>query len=172
MAERADITPELLRQIYSYDPETGAIINRKFSRAAFTGTDPLGYHRTNVKGVRLTAHRAAWAIHHGAFPCGEIDHINGDRGDNRLINLRVVSRSENCRNLRLPKHNTTGVVGLYRDKRNGKWHSSIKFRGKTHYLGSYLDFDQAVEARRAAERKFGFHPNHGSKPVNVYQRRS
>ncbi len=106
-------------------------------------------------------HRLAWLYMYGEWPVGDIDHINGIRDDNRLINLRSVSRQENLRNRRTGRNNTSGVMGVNWDKSLGKWRSSIGIGGKTKHLGvSHYKWD-VICLRKSAEMKYGFHLNHG-----------
>lgn len=116
-----------------------------------------GYLIISIFDRDYQAHRVMWAMCHGQWPSGDLDHINHNRCDNRLVNLRPVSRGENNRNHSISKRNTSGCVGVY--QRGDKWKASIG-TGKRH-LGTFDTFEGAVEARKRAEREFGFHPNHG-----------
>ena len=89
----------------------------------------------------------------------EIDHINGDRYDNRIINLKEATTSENNRNRRITDRNTSGYVGVV--KQGDKWYAYIKVDGKKIHLGTYNTKDEAIQARKQAEKKYGFHENHG-----------
>ena len=83
----------------------------------------------------------------------DIDHINTDRKyDNRKSNLRIAKRIENCRNRKLNKNNTSGVTGVYWATREQKWRASIRVNYKRIELGDYDDFDDAVKARKDAEK--------------------
>jgi hypothetical protein len=115
----------------------------------------------NIFGLRLPAHRVVWAIHRGVWPDGEIDHINGDRADNRISNLRDVTRSENARNAAKPRTNRSGVVGVNWRTSKGKWRAYISEGDRTTHLGYFDDFSEAVNVRIAEERRRGFHENHG-----------
>lgn len=95
---------------------------------------------------------------HGVDP-DDIDHINGDPSDNRLENLRNVSHEVNGRNLARRKNNTSGVTGVSRH--GSKWVARICPSRRTIYIGIFDSFDDAVAARRAAEVKYGYHPNRG-----------
>jgi hypothetical protein len=118
-----------------------------------------GYKRGRILYENHCAHRVIWALHYGRWPTEQIDHINGVRTDNRIENLREVSSLENSRNQRLQARNTSGVVGVSSYK--AKWSAQIGVNGSIKYLGLFDKFEHAVEARKAAEVKFGFHANHG-----------
>lgn len=167
----ASLLPRLVR----YDPDTGAFTwlpreavtakhkswnTLRAGKPAFDTFEPSnGYLRGTVLGRRLYAHRTAFAFIHGRWPAGDIDHINGIRTDNRAVNLREVSRAENCRNRRIDPRTPDGVMGIF--KSFGKWQAQIGYGGKTRYIGRYATKDEAVAARRRAEAELGFHPNHG-----------
>lgn len=136
--------------------------NSKFSgKEAFTATNGHGYRRGTIFNRRYQAHRIVWLLHYGKWPAADIDHINGDRADNRLINLRSVSRAENAKNQRARITNTSGVLGVSWDKQTGKWRVSIQIEGQTRKIGRFPDIESAAAARKAADLRFGFHPNHG-----------
>lgn len=120
-----------------------------------------------VAGVLVLAHRAAWAVAHGAWPDAEIDHVNHNRRDNRLENLRAVSRRQNAMNASLRSDNTSGVVGVTWQPSRGKWAAQIGVKGRVVPLGRYAHLEDAVHARRTAEVAHGFHQNHGSLPTEV-----
>lgn len=177
MQKREDLPgPELLRQVLRYEPDTGelfwllrpatmfadgkqsadktcAIWNGKHAhRKAFT-TKNTGYLSGSVFGKACFAHRVIWAIVTGAWPENEIDHINRNGEDNRWVNLREASRSENMRNTRLGSHNTSGAKGVYWDKRSGKWLGQICADKKQHRVGLFPTFDAAVAAVNDARKK-------------------
>jgi hypothetical protein len=123
-------------------------------------------HRTGYRyvGINLTTHsehRLAWLMRTGAFPEGEIDHIDGNRLNQSPDNLRVVTHQENHRNKKRRCDNTSGMMGVHGDKRRGKWHARIKLDGKRIHLGYFDDFFEAACARKSAEKRYGFHRNHG-----------
>jgi len=91
----------------------------------------------------------------------EIDHINGDRSDNRAKNLRSATRLENARNTKLKKNNKTGTMGVSQIKETGRWRARMSYRNKALHVGVYDTYEEAVIARREAERRMGYHPNHG-----------
>lgn len=123
-----------------------------------------GHHQITIFRKTRQCHRIIWALAHGEWPQGEIDHINGDPADNRLENLRCIEKPENQRNQGLSSANTSGAVGVTWNKNARAWHAQIKFKGKKQHLGYFEDFDEAVAARRGAESRLGFHPNHGMRP--------
>jgi hypothetical protein len=124
-----------------------------------------GYRCGIIERRTLKAHRVIWALVHDAWPEGDIDHINGDRADNRLRNLRSVDRRENCRNRAVGNLNTSGIVGVFWSKRQKRWGAHIGIGARvTKHLGWFKDKADAAAARKAAERNLGFHENHG-RPV-------
>lgn len=164
--------PEYLRQRFRYDPETGKLYWRECSarskrwNARYAGTEARaehneGYIRVSVDGTRYLAHRLVWCVHYGEWPEGQIDHINHDRVDNRLENLRVVNNTENSRNASLSRRNTSGTVGVCWDARRERWVARIMVDRREVFLGYFKDYQSAVAAREKAVKSFGFHPNHG-----------
>ena len=134
--------------------------NARFAeREAFTTRHSEGYLVGTLFGEQMYAHRIVAEIVFGSVEDAEIDHINGNRSDNRPENLRVVNRQENRLNCRTPVTNSTGVVGVYRAR--DKWRASIQHDGMQRHIGTFESFAEAVAARRDAEVNFGFHANHG-----------
>ena len=187
----AALSPEILRQLLNYDPETGALTwkprgenffkqgrysaarvaaswNKKHAgKPAFTAHNAYGYLFGRIFGVNHQAHRVAWAIFHGEWPREEIDHENHVRDDNRLINLRPVSKHQNCKNISLRSDNSTGANGVYLNRRSGRYYAQVKVPGRTMSLGTYRTIQEARAARSAADCAFGFHPNHGKAASNA-----
>lgn len=142
-----------------------AIWNTKYAGKE-AGTDFQGYVAVGFKSfghVSIFAHRIVWAMHHGEWPAEFIDHINRDRSDNRISNLRSVSKVENQRNHPRHAHNTSGVSGVNWDKARGQWRAYITIGRKQVSLGRFPSFEEAVSARKRAEAANGFHENHGRK---------
>lgn len=111
-----------------------------------------GYRRLSCFGKRFAAHRVAWLLHYGHWPEHEIDHINGDKSDNRIDNLRDVPHQLNVQNLRAStSSSSTGILGV--GPKNGKWRARILKQGKTHYLGTFDTKEEAQNAYVAAKRK-------------------
>lgn len=165
------ITQAEALELFSYNPNTGDL-RWRISRsnralvgaiAGSLGTQKSGYQCIGIKvnNRRYLAHRLIWLMQTGVWP-DEIDHINHNASDNRWQNLRAANHSMNGKNQSLYSTNISGHVGIYRNKKNDKWKVQIRVQGKLHYLGRFVNFDDAVAARKAAERKYGFHPNHGA----------
>jgi len=176
-----EITPEIVRELLDYDPETGTFVwrerDRKWSKSdkdwkrwntRFAGKPALatirgdGYYCGAILGVMQKAHRVAWTHFYGEWPKQDIDHIDGNRLSNPIINLRDVSRQKNMRNMWLRGNNTSGVCGVYWERRRQKWKAAIKVDYRDIWLGSFEDKEEAIAARKAAEREYGFSERHGS----------
>lgn len=147
-----------LRLVVAYDAATGALTwatdGRHRRAGAVAGhVSMLGYHVVNVPGYRtLKAHRVAWALTHGEWPSAPIDHINGDKRDNRLCNLRLVDGFVNAQNLRRPHvDNSTGLLGVTR-ARNGRFRAKLKADGRYLHIGIFPTADEAHCAYLAAKR--------------------
>lgn len=122
-----------------------------------------GYIQVKVNQKRFYAHRIVWEMFGGKIPeWMQIDHINHDRIDNSIENLRVVTRSENRKNSSKYSSNTSGTNGITWCSRDCKWRAQIRIDGKMKNLGRFSSFDEAVYARKAADERYGFHKNHGA----------
>lgn len=174
MAERADITPELCRQLLRYEPEVGKLYwlhrpgqpgswnSRYVGSEAFTCIGPKGYKIGRIFDMLFKAHRVAWAVQHGRWPDGVIDHINGDVADNRLCNLRDVPNEVNLRNARRRIDNASGVAGVYWNKAIGKWTAGARTAPKVYkHLGCFSTREEAISARTAHNAANGFTERHG-----------
>ena len=153
------ITYDEVRKYFDYDPATGNLINkvtRNYNAlagsAAGSVDNNVGYLRVSFNYKRYWAHRLVWLWHHGYMPENNIDHINQIKTDNRIENLREVSRQCNVRNCGNHCNNTSGVKGVSFERRRSRWQVHIWVWGKQYYLGLYTDFDNAVCARLAAEQ--------------------
>ncbi len=164
MKSRA-VTPGRIRELYNYDPETGIFTRRvKTGRSTVVGEAVgslalNGYLRITVDNVRLLAHRAAWMYSMDEIPDGDIDHINGDRQDNRLCNLRKATRSENMQNERRSRAGSkSGLLGAFWHSASGKWMARVRIPGGHgyEYLGLFETAEQANAAYIAAKRRL--HP--------------
>ncbi len=154
---------ELLRR-FVYNSESGQFFRRlKKNKLKLVGDYSSGrYFRISINKSWYLVHRLAWLYEYGEFPDGEIDHINHDRFDNRISNLRIVSREDNCRNMSKSKANTSGTTGVNWHKHQKRWVARIHVDKKRIELGAFIEFSDAVNARKNAEVLYGYHENHGS----------
>lgn len=163
------ITQIELKKILSYDKETGLFAWKSnpspFSRVKIGGIAGCyhkeGYIVIGINNKSYNAHRLAWLYTYGSFPPEQIDHINHNRSDNRLENLRSVTNQENAMNRSKHKLNKSGVTGVSWSKSYKRWIGNITIDGKRIYLGNFVSFSDAVDARKNAEVLYGFHENHG-----------
>ena len=164
------LTQEYLKERLVYDKDTGIFTNKKSISHAMKG-EKAGYEfivngkkylRIQIQNKLYLVHRLAWLYVFGALPPDQIDHINGNGIDNRIINLRCVNNSENCKNRRLPRNSTSGCIGVCWHKLTDKWQSNIKIDGKKIHLGIYFNKWDAICVRKSAEFKLNFHKNHGN----------
>jgi hypothetical protein len=126
--------------------------------------DNRGYRRVRVDGKKYSNHRIIWEMFNGAIPEGmQVDHINHDRADNKVENLRLVTRELNQRNQKKHCTNTSGVTGVSYVKRTGRWAAYVYVKGKLRNLGTYPTVAEAAKVREAAIKGLeGYHNNHGA----------
>lgn len=175
---------EYLRKLFLYNPETGSLVWKERPVSDFKdGTYPAqracntwngkwagkealnsptnnGYLHGAIDYQSFLKHRVIWKFVTGQDPI-DIDHANGIRKDNRFANLADCTRRENMRNRGIGKSNTSGHIGIY--KSGGKWTAQIEHDGITENLGAFQNLADAVAARKEAEARLGFHPNHGTR---------
>lgn len=162
MSERATLPPSsLLREVFKYDPATGVITNVKTGARAFNTVTARGYRRGKFQKRPYLAHRIAWKMATGSEPGPHLDHINGNRSDNRLCNLREVTNKKNARNACLAKSNRSGINGVFWSKRSKKWCAQINVSGRRVHLGMFENIKDAAEARAKANKVYGFSERHG-----------
>jgi len=124
-------------------------------------TSSNGYLNIKFNGKMYLAHRIAWFIVNGEFPDGQIDHIDHDKHNNRMSNLRDVDASDNLKNKGKYKCNTSKTTGVYWYKDRSSWSAKIRINSKLINLGFFDEYHEAVNARKNAEVLYGFHENHG-----------
>lgn len=163
-------TIDELKKKLSYNKDDGLFTWNKSGKIAGS-YDKKGYIIIQVDGKNYRAHRLAIAFIHGFFPTQEIDHINQIVSDNRIDNLREVDAKENSRNSTKYKTNKSGQTGVYFNKKICKWISYIMIDYKQIVLGSFIEFHEAVNARKNAEVLYGFHDNHGSDKESKRERK-
>ena len=177
---------EFLRKILRYECSTGKLIrlerspdtfeqkgdrslvhsaslwnSRHCGKEAMTAISKQGYKVGNINNSLFRAHRIAWAIHYGYDPKNQIDHINGDRQDNRIENLRIVTNQQNSWNQKMRSTNKSGINGVSWCKMMNKWVARAMVDGIDHRIGYFDSKHEAAEARARFDRTMGFHANHG-----------
>lgn len=155
-----------VRECFDYDyvsgrltwkerPSAGVTWNLRFAGKIAGCLHSEGYVVVKCFGERYRAHRLAWLYMTGEWPSYEIDHINGDRADNRFINLREASHGENNQNLAKQKRPTTSkYIGVSYRKSDGAWVAQIKGNDRTIFLGAYASEQRARDAYRIAKEKY------------------
>lgn len=173
-AKQALLTAKYVREMLNYDPETGKFTWKKRAGHIIPGTEAggvwsNGYRLIKLKGKQYLAQRLAWLHYYGKWPeCElEVDHIDLNKSNNAIKNLRLLNRSENARNHSTYASNSSGISGVSFVTAYGKWGATI--RGdkyvkenknyKRESLGLFNTFEEAVNARKEAEKKYGYTVN-------------
>mgnify|MGYP000845458502 FL=1 len=159
----SNITADILREFIHYNPIDGSFTwikstYRKGSPERRAGhiSKTTGYLRIKILGQEYQAHRLAWLITYGDWPIGEIDHIDLDKTNNRISNLREATRSQNNQNWPALSNNKSGYKGVSFHSKNGKWASRIRKDGVQRSLGYFRTPQEAHEAyAREATKIFG-----------------
>lgn len=148
-----------IKGILNYEPKTGCMTwlesRGRIKAGDIAGnTHVNGYRRLSIDGKEQLCHRLAWEAVHGEIPAGlVIDHINGDRGDNRIQNLRAVPQSINAQNRsKASSHNKTGLLGVSFHKRSKRFNAQINVQGASLHLGSFISPELAHEAYCKAKK--------------------
>lgn len=182
-----ELTQSIAKEFFDYDPKTGILIHKErdikwFNKpkdhrsaqwacnvwnAKYAGKEVAnisrknGYKTVSVFRKSYPAHRFIWFWQYGEMPVNQIDHKNHIRDDNRLINLEQVTHSQNGRNQSKGKNNLSGITGVSFWKERQKWISQIMINRQKIHLGIDVCFGKMIKARKEAEKRYGFHPNHG-----------
>lgn len=187
MADRELPRADELRQLLRYERDTGRLFWRERPVTLFSGSDyagraqrspewsaakwntrhagreafisvaAKGYRVGKINGAKLAAHRVIWALVHGDWPSHQIDHINGDKADNRITNLRLATASQNAHNRTAYSTNRSGFKGVSWNKQCGRWQAGIKLDGRRRHLGYFATAEQAAAAYAGAAHRY-----HGS----------
>ena len=148
------LSPEEVRALFDYNADTGElswrIANRGLRRAVGNKSEG-NYTRVRISGKYYGAHRLAWAWYYGKWPPHDVDHVNHDRSDNRIANLRLATRAENSQNI--VRQQSRGV----RQTPSGKFNATIHVNAKRLYLGTFNTLEEAVAARLDAELRLWTH---------------
>jgi len=157
-----DITREEVLQVIEPNFETGKLYwKTRRGGAAIKGGEAGsstndGYVKVHLNKKSYPAHRLMWLLYHGEHPENFVDHINGDRSDNRICNLRIVTKAENAKNRRATKGSKSGLNGVVWRNDSHKWRAFIRWDNRLEHLGSYIDFFEAVCARKSAEVRYAY----------------
>jgi len=147
---------------YFKDPNRSFSWNAKNEgKQCFNYLDVNGYLRGVIFKHKIPKHRLIWLFSYGRWPNGFIDHINGIKTDNRLVNLREVTSKENSKNRAISKSNSTGHMNVYNAKRQGAYRVAFCIDGKYKSLGVYDNIQDAVDVRNKNYISMGFNENHG-----------
>jgi hypothetical protein len=148
---RLQIDVKKLREVFCYDPETGVLTNRVSrkgggKKGAISGCSRHdGYLIVRVENKLLLGHRVIWALHYGQWPDCDIDHVNQDKSDNRITNLRLSNKSNNSLNRGRRADNKSGVKNVSWNKPCGKWDVRMKVNGIQKCFGLFDSLDEARE---------------------------
>lgn len=186
---RDKVTPDIVREFFDYNADTGKLYWRDRDRKWFVSETAWKSARTKCAGKEagtkctkkngyswkqvhipvegkptvFLVHRLIWMWVTGENPPENIDHINRDATDNRWVNLRASNSVENNKNKTMKSNNTSGYCGVTWVKRLSKWQASIRTANQRYYLGVYSNLDDAISARKKAEGQLGFHEGHGER---------
>lgn len=167
----AKLTSEEIIRLLDYDPLTGIFVWKRRPREMFPdqnhyvtwnikfvgkiagGVYGNGYRYINIEPKAYLAHRLAWLIIYGEWPKSGMDHINGEKDDNRIVNLRLANQSQNLQNQKLSNKNTSGFSGVVWHKQRGRWAAQINKDNKKISLGLYDTKEEAYAAFLAGKRK-------------------
>lgn len=164
MSKEQALDANTLRRLLSYDPQSGEFHRVARNKAVKLGMragcrNVLGYWQIRVEGPIYLAHRLAWLYVHGEWPSDQIDHIDGDRCNNRISNLRQCSNKENGQNKKSYKGSTSKYVGVNWSSAHNQWMASITIDGKKNYLGVFESEEKAaLEYSKAKRLSHSFNP--------------
>lgn len=153
----SDLGQKCLRDLIDYNHDTGVFTWRAARPGCRSGDEcgrvnTSGYLEIGFLGKLHHAHRLAFLYMTGEMPLQSVDHINRNKLDNRWVNLRLASQSQNMANVVVRPNNTSGFPGVTWDKDRQKWRAQIRVAGKKTNLGRFADFDDAKAAVSAAAR--------------------
>jgi len=157
MDRKINLTQERIRYLLDYNPETGLFrwkfrvdkgdkYNKRWAGREASCYDAYGYKVIRIDSYLYKAHRIAWLYVYGQNPNYEIDHINLDKSDNRIYNLREATPHQNSSNSPRKSNNTSGYKGVQFKKQNMKWQAIIQHKRKVKHLGFFNDPESAYEA--------------------------
>ena len=155
---RVQPTPDRIREVLDYDPETGWLVWRQHFHKHYVGNragsvNAEGYRKVQIDGVPCAEHRVAWAHFYGKWPELGLDHKDCDPANNRISNLREATTAQNVANVRRRRSNTSGYTGISWFRERGKWQAYIREEGRHRHLGLFDTIEEAIAVRRDAARR-------------------
>ncbi len=162
------ISEQRLKELFSYNPETGIFSRLKARGPCRAGSEAgrdhiAGYRHICIDKQDYLCHRLAFLYMTGRMPVDQVDHINHVRNDNRWENLREAGYEKNSKNKKIYASNRSGINGVAWKKKDAVWHARISIAGEEIHLGSFKDLFSAACARKSAEVLAGYHENNGSR---------
>ncbi len=155
------LTQAELKDIVEYNKDTGIMTrNGKVIGGKITKHDR--FLKATIKGKRYKIHQLAWIYEYGKMPTYQIDHDNGDRNDNGIRNLRDITQADNNKNAAMRKDNISGCTGVHQREYKGRIYWIARIGKEKRSLGSFDTFEDAVIARKRAERELGYDKRHGT----------
>jgi len=150
------LTQEQLKELLDYDPDTGHFAWRVDRGSAYAGKragylNCYGYRKIEICGRAYAAHRLAWLYVYGEGPATDVDHIDRNKSNNSILNLRLATDSENVQNSNVRIDSTCGCKGVGWHKAAKKWAAYITLHGTQKHLGLYSTLLDAAAARKSAE---------------------
>lgn len=160
------MTKEELEKLFEYkDGELYWKVtrNNKTKKGMLAGGRSInGYIYVTINNKNYRAHRIIYLLHHGVAP-KILDHIDGNRQNNKIANLREATSSQNSMNSKIKKDNTSGVKGVHLHKPTGKWIVRVNINKQRKHLGLFEDFElAALVATEARDKYYGEFANHGN----------
>lgn len=167
ISPRCDLTQEIVAKQLRYDADTGVLYrkpipetnrldrmrNTRFADKPITYQNSTGHIQLQINGHTYLAHRVIWLLVYGAWPTKDIDHVDGDRINNRLANLREATASQNACNIKVRSDNTSGYRGVYRSSVPGKWCAHIGHELQKIHLGTFNCITAAAIAHDLAAKR-------------------
>jgi hypothetical protein len=143
----------------------GKRFNKQYAGEKIKTAHHTGYDTCVISGKQYGIHRIVWLYTYGELPV-KIDHVDQDKRNNNIDNLRITTTHANGLNRSINKNNKSGVMGVLFCNSRNKWKAQIKFNMKQSTIGYFADFFNAVCARKSKENELGFHTNHGNRKIN------
>lgn len=169
------LTQERVRELFDYR-EDGELIWKVSRGGTRIGDvagclDKDGYRVTRINGKAYKNHRIVFLYHCGYLPENDTDHIDKNPGNNRVENLREVSRSCNAKNSKVRADNSSGIAGVGWCATRGTWYAQITVPGKQIHFGYFQDFTEAAATRLAVEQCLGWEGCHSSTSAYLYMQK-